>query len=52
MAAQKMTCKLDTQTFEALAPLSKEKLFGYEEFFLKKAEEVRGEEGVIACSVP
>ena len=38
MAAKTMPCKLDIQSFQALAPLSKVDPFGHEEFSLITAE--------------
>ena len=54
MAAKTMLCKLETQSFQALAPLSKVEPFGHEVFSsigLISVEEIGGGGGVVACSV-
>jgi len=52
MAAKTMPCELDTQSFQAVAPLSKMQPIGHEVFSLITPEEIGGMGGVVACSVP
>ena len=53
MVVKTMLCKLETQSFQALAPLSKVEPFGREGFSaLISVEEVGRVGGVVACSVP